>query len=89
MAVVLQRSSGWVLDSGLLIDRGYQRCIRWKDKKKSHVKCSFKRHCFQIVKSFYNHCAVVEGEYTDVLGKTDKPSKVKHPLPPGNSLKVP
>ncbi|XP_017261904.1 N(6)-adenine-specific methyltransferase METTL4 isoform X2 [Kryptolebias marmoratus] len=77
MSVVFQSSSGWVLDSLSLINRGYQQCIRWADSDKSHVKCCFKWRCFQILKSRYNLSggAAVEGEHSDVLHKTDKPSK--------------
>ncbi|XP_069552444.1 N(6)-adenine-specific methyltransferase METTL4 [Brachyistius frenatus] len=77
MAVVLQSSPGWVLEARSLIDRGYARCIRWRDKEKSHVQCSFKRQCFQVSKS---RCSVtagaaVNGANADMLQKTDKPSK--------------
>lgn len=75
MSVVVQSSPGWVLDSPSLTDRGYQRCVRWADK--AHVKCSFKRRCFQVIKSHFNLSdgAVVEGEHADLL--QNKPSKVK------------
>lgn len=74
MSVVVQSSPGWVLDSRSLIDRGYQRCIRWADK--THVKCRFKRRCFQVIKSHFNLSdgAAVE-EHADLL--QNKPSKVK------------
>ncbi|MEQ2252241.1 hypothetical protein ILYODFUR_019682 [Ilyodon furcidens] len=75
MSVVHQSSPGWVLESRSLIDRGYERCVRWTGHQKSHVKCSFKS--FQIVNSHYNLSgrAAVDGEHTDVMQKTDKPSK--------------
>ncbi|KAM4718400.1 N(6)-adenine-specific methyltransferase METTL4 [Anableps anableps] len=77
MSVVLQGSSGWVLDSRSLIDRVYERCIRWTGHQKSHVKCNFKRQCFQISKSHYNlnGRAAVDGEHTVMMEKTDKTSK--------------
>lgn len=74
MSVVVQSSPGWVLDSSSLVDRGYQRCIRWADR--AHVKCSFKRRCFQVIKSHFNLSdgAAVE-EHAHLL--QNKPSKVK------------
>lgn len=73
MSVVFQNSSGWVLDSRSLIDRGYERCIKWTGHQKSHFKCSFKRQCFKIVKTHYNlsGSAAVDGELTAMI-----PSKV-------------
>uniref|UniRef100_A0A1A7XGA8 Methyltransferase like 4 n=2 Tax=Iconisemion striatum TaxID=60296 RepID=A0A1A7XGA8_9TELE len=84
MSVVLQNSSGWVLDSQQLINRGYERCIQWKYSKKLHVRCSFKRQCFQILKSHYNpnSSADVDGghEHRDVQqkNKLSKKRKRKH-----------
>uniref|UniRef100_A0A3Q2QN71 Methyltransferase 4, N6-adenosine n=1 Tax=Fundulus heteroclitus TaxID=8078 RepID=A0A3Q2QN71_FUNHE len=77
MSVVLQNSSGWVLDARSLIDRGYERCVRCTGHLKSRVKCSFKRQCFQISKSHYNvsGAATVDGKHTAVMQKTDKRSK--------------
>lgn len=77
MSVLVQSSQGWALDARSLIDQGYPRCIRFKDQQKSHVKCRFKRQCFQILKSHYSVSAraAVGGGNTDML-KTDKPTKV-------------
>ncbi|XP_023264079.1 methyltransferase-like protein 4 [Seriola lalandi dorsalis] len=77
MAVVVQSSEGWVLDACSLIDQGYSRCIRWRNGRKSQVKCRFKRRCFQILKSHYcvNASVAVEGGNTDTLQKVNKPSK--------------
>ncbi|XP_012773395.3 N(6)-adenine-specific methyltransferase METTL4 [Maylandia zebra] len=77
MSVVLHGSLGWVLDSCSLIDRGYSPCIRWRENQKSALKCSFKRQCFQVFKSYYNenNRADVDAGNTEVLKKTCKPSK--------------
>lgn len=42
------------------------------------MKCSFKRQCFQVFKSYYNenNRADVDAGNTEVLQKTCKPSKV-------------
>ncbi|KAF7213455.1 N(6)-adenine-specific methyltransferase METTL4 [Nothobranchius furzeri] len=81
MSVVLQNSCGWVLDSRLLINRGYERCIGWKESKKLHFSCSFKRQCFQILKSYCSpsSTADMEGghEHDDVLQKNKRPKKRK------------
>lgn len=78
MSVVLQGNSGWVLDSLSLIDRSYERCIRWTGLHKSHVKCRFNRQCFQILKSHFKQevRTGVGGESSDVMQKTDKQPKV-------------
>lgn len=78
MAVV-QNTEGWVLDACSLIDQGYSRCIRFKDNRQSRVRCSFKRQCFHILKSYcsVNASAAADGGNTGMLQKTDKPSKVK------------
>ncbi|XP_072234935.1 N(6)-adenine-specific methyltransferase METTL4 [Leuresthes tenuis] len=77
MSVLFQSSSGWVLDAHSLIDQSNARCVRWADKHKSRVKCSFKKQCFQILKSHYCQSAStdVDGGNAEVLQKTDKPSK--------------
>nr|QNQ79773.1 mettl4 [Siniperca chuatsi] len=77
MSVVVQNTQGWVLDAGSLIDQGYSRCIRFKDNQKSHVRCRFKGQCFQILKSHYSArtSAAVDRGNTDMLQKTDKPTK--------------
>ncbi|XP_042366538.1 N(6)-adenine-specific methyltransferase METTL4 [Plectropomus leopardus] len=76
MSVVVVNTRGWVLDARALIDQGYSRCIRLRDdNQKLHVKCLFKRHCFQILKSHYSESAAVDGGNADVLQKADKPSK--------------
>ncbi|XP_038153789.1 N(6)-adenine-specific methyltransferase METTL4 [Cyprinodon tularosa] len=77
MSVVLQGNSGWVLDSLSLIDRSYERCIRWTGLHKSHVKCSFNRQCFQILKSHFKQevRTGVGGESSDVMQKTNKQPK--------------
>lgn len=51
MSVVVQSALGWVLDSCSFINQSYSRCARWSGEHKSLVKCSFKRQCFQTVKS--------------------------------------
>ncbi|XP_043960313.1 N(6)-adenine-specific methyltransferase METTL4 isoform X2 [Gambusia affinis] len=75
MSVVLQSSSGWVLDSQSLIDRGYTRCITWRGHQKSHVKCNFKRQCFHILKSHYNISGRVDGGHSVMTQKTEKSAK--------------
>ncbi|XP_070784535.1 N(6)-adenine-specific methyltransferase METTL4 [Enoplosus armatus] len=77
MSVVVQNTQGWVLDACSLIDQGYSPCVRFKDNQKSHVRCRFKRQCFQILKSHYSvsASAAVDGGNTDMLQKTDKPPK--------------
>nr|XP_046226940.1 N(6)-adenine-specific methyltransferase METTL4 [Scatophagus argus] len=87
MSVVFQSSHGWVLDACSLIDEGYSPCVRFKDNRKSPVKCRFKRQCFHIAKS---HCGVNDaaagGGNADMLQKTDKPSKKrKHKLNQGEA----
>uniref|UniRef100_A0A3Q3AS12 Methyltransferase 4, N6-adenosine n=1 Tax=Kryptolebias marmoratus TaxID=37003 RepID=A0A3Q3AS12_KRYMA len=69
MSVVFQSSSGWVLDSLSLINRGYQQCIRWADSDKSHVKCCFKWRCFQILKSRYNLSGESMNQTRQLVGK--------------------
>lgn len=78
MSAVFEDSRGFVLDPRGLIDQGYRRCIRFKDNQKSHVKCRFKKRCFQVLKGHYGVSAGddVHGGNMDVLQKTDKPSKV-------------
>uniref|UniRef100_A0A3B3Z0K0 Methyltransferase like 4 n=1 Tax=Poecilia mexicana TaxID=48701 RepID=A0A3B3Z0K0_9TELE len=76
MSVVLQSNSGWVLDSQSLIDRGYARCITWTGHHKSHVKCNFKRQCFDILKSHYDMSGRVDGGHTVMTQKTEKCAKV-------------
>ncbi|KAF3703697.1 Methyltransferase-like protein 4 [Channa argus] len=77
MSVVVQNSRGWVLDARSLIDQGCERCVRYKDNYKSHVKCCFKKQCFQILQSHYsvNASAVLENGNEGVVQKTVKPSK--------------
>ncbi|XP_018549174.1 N(6)-adenine-specific methyltransferase METTL4 isoform X2 [Lates calcarifer] len=77
MAVVVRSGQGWVLDARSLIDQGYSRCIQWRNGEKSHVKCCFKRQCFQISKSYYgvNVGAAVDGGNTEMLQNINKPSK--------------
>ncbi|XP_037613573.1 N(6)-adenine-specific methyltransferase METTL4 [Sebastes umbrosus] len=75
MSVVVQNKQGSVLDARSLIDQGYSRCIRLRDSK--HVRCCFKRQCFQVLSSHYSvsSSAAVEAGNKDVLQKTDKPPK--------------
>ncbi|XP_054893151.1 N(6)-adenine-specific methyltransferase METTL4 [Poeciliopsis prolifica] len=75
MSVVLQSSSGWVLDSQALIDRGYTSCTSWTGHHKSHVKCNFKRQCFHISKSHYNMSGGGDGGLTVMTQKTEKSAK--------------
>lgn len=76
MSVVFENTKGCVLDPRSLIDRGYSRCIRWRDDQKSHVKCCFKRQCFQITKSHYS--VTMDAGNAELVQKTDfKPAKVK------------
>ncbi|XP_039983132.1 N(6)-adenine-specific methyltransferase METTL4 [Xiphias gladius] len=77
MAVVVQSSRGWVLDACSFIDRGCSRCIRWSGDQKSHVKCRFKRQCFQVLKSHGSVTASAAAEVgnTDMLQKMNKASK--------------
>ncbi|KAF0024927.1 hypothetical protein F2P81_021808 [Scophthalmus maximus] len=77
MAVVVQSSRGWVLDACSLIDQEYSRCIRWRDNQKSHIKCHFKRQCFQISKSHdsVKATATVDGGNSDMQQKTNKVAK--------------
>lgn len=81
MSVVFQNSSGWVLDSRSLIDRGYGRCIRWTGHQKSHFKCSFKRQCFKIVKTHYNlsGSAAVDGELAATVPSKKRKRKHREP----------
>ncbi|XP_068438145.1 N(6)-adenine-specific methyltransferase METTL4 [Clinocottus analis] len=76
MSAVVRDTWGWVLDARALIDQGYSRCIQLRDNK-SHLKCRFKRRCFQVLKSHYtvSASAAVDEGHTDMLHKTDKPSK--------------
>ncbi|XP_058487568.1 N(6)-adenine-specific methyltransferase METTL4 isoform X1 [Solea solea] len=78
MAVVAQSSRGWVLDACSLIDQGYSRCARRTHDAKSHVRCRFKRQCFQILKSHGSvnaRAAAVDAGNTELLQKTNKPPK--------------
>ncbi|XP_049912022.1 N(6)-adenine-specific methyltransferase METTL4 [Epinephelus moara] len=78
MSVVAVCTRGWVVDARSLIDRGYSRCIRLTDKnQKTHVKCRFKRQCFQILTSHYSEraSAALDGGNTDTLQRADRPSK--------------
>ncbi|KAM3593097.1 uncharacterized protein V6R79_005982 [Siganus canaliculatus] len=77
MSVVVQKSQGWVLDACSLIDSGYSPCIRFEDRRRSRVKCLFKRQCFHVLKSHFslNASAAPDGGETDLLQKTDKPAK--------------
>lgn len=75
MSVKVHDTEGWVLDTGSFIDRGYSRCIRFKDHKKTFVKCDFKKQCLNVCKSYGS--AAADGGNTDVLQKTDKLTKVK------------
>ncbi|KAM9337589.1 N(6)-adenine-specific methyltransferase METTL4 [Symphorus nematophorus] len=77
MSVLGESTHGWVVDACSLIDQGYSCCVRFKDDQKSFVKCRFKRQCFQILKSHYSvrASAAEDGGNTDMLQKTDKPSK--------------
>uniref|UniRef100_A0A3Q1GJC4 Methyltransferase 4, N6-adenosine n=1 Tax=Acanthochromis polyacanthus TaxID=80966 RepID=A0A3Q1GJC4_9TELE len=89
MSVLFHSNRGWFVDPRSLIDRGYSPCIRWRETQKCHVKCCFKRQCFQILKSYYNvsASAAVDGGNKEMLQKTEKPPKVtatdavKEPLP--------
>ncbi|XP_029005110.1 N(6)-adenine-specific methyltransferase METTL4 [Betta splendens] len=77
MSVVLENSRGWVLDACSLIDQSCSRCIRWKDNQKSYVKCCFKWHHFQILKSHYGEkeTAAMDAGDAGTLQQADKPSK--------------
>ncbi|XP_051796594.1 N(6)-adenine-specific methyltransferase METTL4 isoform X1 [Acanthochromis polyacanthus] len=77
MSVLFHSNRGWFVDPRSLIDRGYSPCIRWRETQKSHVKCRFKRQCFQILKSYYNvsASAAVDGGNKEMLQKTEKPPK--------------
>ncbi|KAM6970884.1 N(6)-adenine-specific methyltransferase METTL4 [Tautogolabrus adspersus] len=78
MSVLVNNKHGWFLDACSLMDQCYSRCIRFKDTQKSHVKCSFKRQCFQILKSHYSvkaEAAAIDGANSEVLQETDKTSK--------------
>lgn len=79
MSVKVGNSSGWFLEAGALIDRGYSRCIRFRDRKKTFVKCHFKKQCFNVSKSYgvVSSIAAADGGNKDVLQKTDKRRKVK------------
>ncbi|XP_030611808.1 methyltransferase-like protein 4 [Archocentrus centrarchus] len=82
MSAMVQGNPGWVLDTCSHIDRGYSPCIRWRENHKSHVKCRFKRRCFQVIKSYYseNTSAAVDAGNEDVLQtcKSSKKRKRKH-----------
>ncbi|XP_056289806.1 N(6)-adenine-specific methyltransferase METTL4 [Pseudoliparis swirei] len=84
MSAVVRNTGGWVLDARALIDQGYSRCIRLgDDNQKSHLKCRFKRQCFQML---HGHCSAsasdtVDEGNTDTLHKTDKPSKKRKRRP--------
>lgn len=73
MSVVVQNSHGWFVDARSLIDRGYSRCIRWSDNKKSHVKCCFKKQCFRSLKRYenVNYSASLAGGDTSKLSKVN------------------
>ncbi|XP_051796329.1 N(6)-adenine-specific methyltransferase METTL4-like isoform X2 [Acanthochromis polyacanthus] len=77
MSVLVHSNRGWFVDPRSLIDRGYSPCIRWRETQKCHVKCCFKRQCFQILKSYYNvsASAAVDGGNKEMLQKTEKPPK--------------
>lgn len=79
MSVVVHNTEGWVLDAGSLIDRGCSRCVRFKDHKKTFVRCYFKKQCFSLCKSYgsVNSSSVANGGNTDMLQKTVKLPKVK------------
>ncbi|XP_008306488.1 methyltransferase-like protein 4 isoform X1 [Cynoglossus semilaevis] len=80
MAVVTECSHGWVLDLCPVIDQGYSHCIRLTDGGKSHVRCRFKRQCFQISKSHGSAdviTSVGEGN-VDKINKPLKKRKRKH-----------
>lgn len=79
MSVVVHNTEGWVLDACSLINQGYSRCVRFKDHKQTNVRGSFKKQCFNVLKSYcsVNKSAVSVGGNASVLQKTDKPSKVK------------
>lgn len=66
-----------MLDACSLIDQEYSRCIRWRDNQKSHIKCHFKRQCFQISKSHdsVKATATVDGGNSDMQQKTNKVAK--------------
>ncbi|XP_029935610.1 methyltransferase-like protein 4 isoform X2 [Myripristis murdjan] len=85
MSVVCQNERGWVLNACSLIDLGHSRCIQWREAKKSHFKCCFKRQCFQLLKSHFsvNASAADDGHTTalpksDLLCKLSKKRKRKH-----------
>lgn len=77
MSVKVHNTEGWVLDAGSLIDRGYSRCIRFRDHKQTFVKCHFKKQCFNVCKSYGVCSAAADGGNTNVLQETDKLTKVK------------
>uniref|UniRef100_A0A3Q1FDH5 Methyltransferase 4, N6-adenosine n=1 Tax=Acanthochromis polyacanthus TaxID=80966 RepID=A0A3Q1FDH5_9TELE len=93
MSVLFHSNRGWFVDPRSLIDRGYSPCIRWRETQKCHVKCCFKRQCFQILKSYYNvsASAAVDGGNKEMLSLVDsvrslgylneETDAVKEPLP--------
>ncbi|KAM3843328.1 N(6)-adenine-specific methyltransferase METTL4 [Diretmus argenteus] len=83
MAVVFENTTGWVLDACSLIDRGHSRCIQWREGQQSHIKCCFKRQCFEVLKSHFSaeSSGVLDSDMiakTDTLFKPSKKRKRKH-----------
>uniref|UniRef100_A0A3Q3VPC5 Uncharacterized protein n=1 Tax=Mola mola TaxID=94237 RepID=A0A3Q3VPC5_MOLML len=79
MSVLVQSTGGWVLDARALIDGGYTRCTRFQDDRQSRVKCTFKRQCFYMSRSYcgVNIGAAADGGSGRTVQKTEKPAKVK------------
>lgn len=79
MSVVAQSALGWVLDARSLIDQSYSRCTRWTEKKDtSLVKCSFKRQCFQMLKSHFSVKCAAASKDAEMSRKPAKKRKRKH-----------
>ncbi|KAM9712689.1 N(6)-adenine-specific methyltransferase METTL4 isoform 1-T1 [Menidia menidia] len=77
MSALCASSSGWLLDARALIDRGHATCVRWTGGRKSHVKCSFKEQCFQVLTSHgcHGNSAALEANNTETVERTDKQPK--------------
>lgn len=88
MSVLVQTSQGWLLDPGSLLDRGYSPCVRFKDHKKTFVKCHFKKQCFNVCQSYVGVSSsnvAPDGGSADVLQKAEPLTKVNGPLERGHS----
>ncbi|XP_061569935.1 N(6)-adenine-specific methyltransferase METTL4 [Cololabis saira] len=72
MSVVLRCSSGCLLDSRPLIERGWR-----SENRRSHARRTFRRRCFQLVTRRYDQSAAasVSAGSTDVSGQPEKPAK--------------